>query len=173
VQLKKNEVELIRKPKSRKMQLKKDVRHIMLYGLALATLIFVLKWLQWNFLIVDHAIDLYIGLIAIIFTMLGIWVATQLIKPKKQTVFVEKQIIIRQPKKFILNQTELKRLNLTNREYQILKLLVLGYSNADIADQLFLSLSTIKTHVSNLYAKMNVKNRYQAIDKAKRVEIVE
>lgn len=155
------------------MELDKGVRHIMLYGLSLATLVFGLKWLQWNFLIVDNAIDLYIGLIAIIFTMLGMWIASQLIKPKTQTVFVEKQIIIHQPKKFVLNQTALNRLNLTNREFQILKLIVLGYSNADIADQLFLSLSTIKTHVSNLYVKMNVKNRFQAITKAKRMEIVE
>ena len=145
----------------------------MLYGLAIATLIFGLKWMQWNFLIVDNSIDIYSGLIAIVFTMLGAWVASQLIKPKTQTVFVEKQIIIHQPKNFILNQTELKRLNLTRREYQILKLIVQGNSNADIAAQLFLSLSTIKTHVSNLYAKMNVKNRFRAITKAKRMEIVE
>ena len=155
------------------MELDKGIRHIVLYGLALATLICALKWLHWNFLIVSNAIDLYVGLIAIVFTMLGMWIASQLIKPKTQTVFVEKQIIIRQPPKFILNQIELKRLNLTDREYQILKLIALGYSNADIADELFLSLSTIKTHVSNLYAKMAVKNRFQAITKAKRMKIVE
>ena len=155
------------------MELDKGVKHIMLYGLSLATLVLGLKWLQWNFLIVDNAIDLYIGLIAIIFTILGMWVAFQLIQPKTQTVFVEKHIIIHQPKKFILNQTALKRLNLTNREFQILKLIVMGHSNADIASQLFLSLSTIKTHVSNLYVKMNVKSRFQAIAKARRMEIVE
>jgi len=155
------------------MELDKGVKHIMLYGLSLATLIFLLKWLQWNFLIVDNAIDLYIGLIAIIFMILGMWVAAQLIKPKTETVFVEKQIIVHQPKEFILNQTALNRLNLTNREYQVLKLIVQGYSNAEIADQLFLSLSTIKTHVSNLYAKMDVKSRFQAITKAKKIEIVE
>ncbi len=157
--------------KSSKMKLHNTIRHIMLYGLALATLIFGLKWLQWKFLIVDNAIDIYIGLIAIAFTILGMWVASQLIKT--QTVFVEKPIIVHQPKKFSLNETELKRLNLTTREYQILKLLVQGDSNAEIANQLFLSLSTIKTHVSNLYAKMNVNNRFQAITKAKRMEIVE
>ena len=155
------------------MELDKEVKHIMLYGLSLATLVFGLKWLQWNFLIVDNSIDLYIGLVAILFTMLGMWVAFQLIKPRTETVYVEKQIIIHQPKKFILNQAALKGLNLTNREFQILKLIVQGYSNADIADQLFLSLSTIKTHVSNLYVKMHVKNRFQAITKARRMEIVE
>lgn len=156
-----------------KTKLDNGVKHIMLYGFATASLIFGLKWLQWNFLIMENAIDIYIGLIAIIFTMLGAWIASQLIKPKTQTVFVEKQIIINQPKEFILNQTGLKKLNLTNREYQILKLIVQGYSNSDIADTLFLSLSTIKTHVSNLYTKMNVKSRFQAITVAKKMKIVE
>jgi len=159
--------------KSKKIELNKGVLHIMLYGLAMATLIFGLKWIQWKFLILDNAIDIYVGMIAIFFTMLGMWVASQLIKPKTQTVFVEKPILITQPKKFVLNQAELKRLNLTHREYEILKLIVQGHSNADIANQLFLSLSTIKTHVSNLYSKMDVKNRFQAIAMAKRIEIVE
>lgn len=145
----------------------------MFYGLTLAALIFGLKWLQWKFLIMENAIDIYIGMIAIVFTMLGVWVASQLIKPKTKMVFVEKEIIVHKTKEFILNQRELNRLNLTNREYQILKLLAQGNSNAEIADQLFLSLSTIKTHVSNLYVKMNVKNRFQAITEAKRMEIVE
>lgn len=61
-------------------------RHIMLYGLILAVLVFVLKWLQWKFLIVDNAIDIYIGLIAVFFTILGIWVARQLTKPKIESV---------------------------------------------------------------------------------------
>ena len=159
--------------KSKKMGLDKGAIHIILYGLSLATLVFVLKWLQWNFLILDNSIDLYIGFIATIFTMLGMWVAYQLMKPQTQTVFVEKHIIIQEPQKFNLNLRELQRLNLTKREFQILKLIVKGYTNADIADQLFLSLSTIKTHVSNLYVKMKVKNRFQAIAEAKRMEIVE
>ena len=156
-----------------KMDLDNGVRHIILYGLATASLIFGLKWLQWNFLIMENAIDIYIGLLAIIFTMLGAWIATQLIKPKIQTVFLEKHIMIYKPREFILNQAGLKRLNLTNREYQILKLIVQGYSNSGIAEKLFLSLSTIKTHVSNLYTKINVKSRFQAIAVAKKMKIVE
>ena len=164
-----------RKPSlgAHKMQLNKNAGHIILYGLTLAALIFGLKWLQWKYLIADNAIDIYIGLIAVVFTVLGAWVAAQIIKPKTETIFVEKEVIIHQPQKFVLNESELERLNLTNREYEILKLIVKGHSNADIAEQLFLSLSTIKTHVSNLYTKMDVKNRFQAITQAKRMEIVE
>lgn len=155
------------------MTLLRDFRHIILYGLILAILVFALKWLQWKFLIVDNAIDIYIGLVALFFTVLGIWVATQLVKPKVQTVIVEKEVFVAQTEEFTINETELKKLNLSSREYEVLQLLARGYSNTDIAESLFLSLSTIKTHVSNLYLKMDVKSRTQAIDKAKRLKIIE
>lgn len=151
----------------------RELRHILLYGLILAALIFGLKWLQWNFLILDNAIDIYIGLIAVIFTVLGVWIASQSIKPKTETVVVEKQVFVPRTKTFTLNEEALRALALTNREFEILQLIAKGHSNSKIADQLFLSLSTIKTHVSNLFAKMNVTSRYQAITKAKELEIVE
>ena len=155
------------------MALLKNYRYTILYGLILAALVIVLKWLQWKFLIVDNAIDIYIGLVAVFFTIMGIWVATQLVKPKVETVIVEKEIMVPQPKKFIINQAELKKLNLNSREYEVLQLLAKGHSNADMAASLFLSLSTIKTHVSNLYFKMDVKSRTQAITKAKQLKIIE
>jgi len=151
----------------------KDVRHIIVYGLILAVLVFALKWLQWKFLIVDNAIDIYIGLIAVFFTALGVWVATQLVKPNVQTVIVEKEVLITHPGEFTINEAELKKLSLSAREYEVLQLLAKGYSNAEIAENLFLSLSTIKTHVSNLLLKMDVKSRTQAIEKAKRLHIIE
>ena len=148
-------------------------RHIFLYGLILAVLVFVLKWLQWKFLIVDNSLDIYSGLIAVFFTVLGIWVATQLTKPRIEKVVVEKEVMVSQPKEFSVNKTELEKLNLTDREYEILQLLAKGYSNSEIANNLFLSLSTIKTHVSNLYAKMDVNRRTQVVLKAKSLKIVE
>jgi ATP/maltotriose-dependent transcriptional regulator MalT len=134
--------------------------------------VFTLKWLQWKFLIVDNAIDIYVGLIAVFFTVLGIWVATQLVKPKVETVIVEKEILVTPPEEFTINQTELKKLNLNNREYEVLQLLAKGHSNAEIASNLFLSISTVKTHISNLYFKMGVKSRTQAIAKAKQLKII-
>jgi NarL family two-component system response regulator LiaR len=147
-------------------------QYIILYGLLLAILVFALKWFQWKFLIVDNSLDIYIGLIAVFFTILGIWVATQLIKPKVQTVIVEKEVYISQSDELTINETELKKLNLSNREYEVLQLLTKGYSNAEIAKKLFLSLSTVKTHVSNLFVKMDVKSRTQAIEKAKKLKIL-
>lgn len=150
------------------MTISKDIKHIVTYGLTLAILVFVLKLLQWKFLIVDNAIDIYVGLVAVFFTVLGIWVARQLIKPKVKTVIVEKEV----PEKFEINETELQKLNLSTREYEVLQLLAKGHSNTEISEQLFLSVSTIKTHVSNLFTKMDVKNRTQATEKAKRLKII-
>lgn len=148
-------------------------RSIIIYGVLMAVLVFVLKWLQWKFVIVDNSLDIYIGLIAVFFTVLGVWVATQLVKPKIQTVVVEKEVYITQPQEFIINKTELEKLNLSTREYEILQLLGKGYSNAEIANTLFLALSTVKTHVSSLFIKMDVKSRTQTIEKAKRLRIIE
>jgi DNA-binding CsgD family transcriptional regulator len=151
----------------------KDIEHIILYGSILAILVFALKWLQWKFLIVDNAIDIYLGLIAVFFTTLGIWVATQIMKRKVRTIVVEKEVFVPLPQQFAVNQAELKNLNFSNREYEVLQLLVKGYSNAEIATDLFLSLSTVKTHVSNLLLKMDVRSRTQIIARAKGLKIIE
>src|SRR5690554_6837102 len=100
---------------------------IILYGSVLAILVFGLKWLQWKFLIVNNAIDIYIGLVALFFTVLGVWVAKQLVKPKVETVILEKEIVVTLPEEFTINETELKKLNLNNREYEVLQLLAKGY----------------------------------------------
>jgi NarL family two-component system response regulator LiaR len=154
------------------MTIFKDIKHIVLYGLTLAVLIFALKWLQWKFIIVDNAIDIYAGLVAVFFTVLGIWVSTHFIKPEIRTVIIEKEPI-NLSEEFTVNETELRKLDLSSREYEVLNLLAKGNSNAEVANLLFLSVSTVKTHVSNLFLKMEVKSRTQAIEKAKRLKIIE
>lgn len=146
-------------------------KHTVLYGLLMALLIFVLKFLQWKFLIVDYSLDIYVGLIAIFFTVLGIWLALQLAKPRIETVVIKRETATLLQEHFTINEAELKKLNLTAREHAVLELLAKGYSNTEIASHLFLSLSTVKTHVSNVFMKMDVKSRAQAIEKSKRLKI--
>jgi ATP/maltotriose-dependent transcriptional regulator MalT len=141
------------------------------YGLSIAVLVFLLKWLQWNFLIVDNSLDIYIGLIAVFFTMLGIWISLQLARNRKLDVVPAKQVQVVEVETLQVDQVELEKLKLTSREYEVLQLMVKGYSNAEIAESLFLSLSTIKTHASNLFVKMDVPSRTKAIEKAKRLRI--
>ena len=147
-------------------------RHFALYGFLMAILVFALKWLQWKFLIIDNSIEIYVGIIAVLFMLLGIWVANQMSKPQVQTVFIEKEVVLEPLSVSIVNETELQKLNLSTREYEVLQLLAQGYSNAEIAERLFLSLSSIKTHVSNLFVKMDVKIRTESSEKAKRLNII-
>jgi len=148
-------------------------QHLLLYGLLMAILVFTLKWLQWEFLILDNSWEIYVGLIAIFFTIFGVWIAKQLIKPKTQKIIVEKKIFIPRSDEFTIDKLELKKMKISNREYEVLQLLAKGNSNTDIAEKLFLSLSTVKTHVYNLFKKMGVKNRIQTIEKARRLNIIE
>ena len=120
----------------------------------------------------DNSLDIYIGLIALFFTILGIWVATQLARIKVKTVFVDKEVYITPTDEKEINESKLKKLSLSNREYEVLQLLAKGYSNADIAETLFLSISTVKSHVSHLFVKMDVRSRTQTIEKAKRLKII-
>ena len=148
---------------------KKNKQNI-LYGLSLAALLLLLKWLEWRFVIIDHAFEIYAGSIAVIFTGLGIWLAIKLITPIVKTVVVEKQVFTGPD--FILNEKELNNLRLSNRELEVLQLMAVGLSNQQIAERLFVSLNTIKTHTSNLFLKLEVERRTQAIEKAKRLSLI-
>ena len=147
-------------------------KNIILYGVSLAVLLFLLKWLELRFIIFDHAFEAYIGAIAIIFTSLGIWLALKLTKPKVEKVFIEKEVYISHAPGFILNESELSRLGISKRELEVLQLMAEGFSNQEIAGRLFISLSTVKTHAARLFEKLDVKRRTQAIEKAKKLRLI-
>lgn len=147
-------------------------KHTILYGVSLALLLFLLRWLELRLLIMDHALEVYIGAIAVIFTCLGIWLALKLSKPKVETVIVEKEIFINAGGGFDLNEGEQNRLGLSKRELEVLQLMSEGLSNQEIAEKLFVSLSTVKTHSTKLFEKLDVKRRTQAVEKAKRLSLI-
>jgi DNA-binding CsgD family transcriptional regulator len=142
------------------------------YSISLAVLIFLLKWLELRFIIFDQAFEIYIGFIAIIFTSLGIWLALKLSKPKIETVVVEKEVYVTRNENFIRNTALISQLELSKRELDILNLMAQGHSNEEIAAKIFVSLSTVKSHNQNLFVKLDVKRRTQAIEKAKRLYLI-
>lgn len=146
-------------------------RTTLLYGIGLAMLLFILKWLELRYLIFTHSIEIYIGIVAVIFTALGIWLATKLSAPKIQTVVVEKQIFNR-GEGFTPDKSMIAKLGLTDRETELLHLLAAGHSNQEIASQLFISLSTVKSHLQNLFEKLDVKRRMQAVEQARSMGIL-
>jgi NarL family two-component system response regulator LiaR len=137
-------------------------RTIILYSLALAALVFLLKFLEYRFIIRDLSFEFYFGIVAILFTALGIWAGLKL--TRKKIVMVGPQ--------FILNEPELLRLGISKRELEVLESISQGLSNQQIADKLFVSLNTIKTHSSNLFLKLEVSRRTQAVQRAKELRLI-
>ena len=142
------------------------------YGLSLAVLFFLLRWFELRFMIFTHQYEIYFGFIAVLFTVLGIWLAGHFTKDKVKTIWVEKEIIINAAVPFEINQHEIMARKISKRELEVLALIAAGKSNNEIADELFVSLSTVKTHTANLYEKLEAKRRTQAIEKAKELHIL-
>lgn len=139
-------------------------RTIILYGLSLAVLIFFLKFIEYRFLVRDLSMEFYVGAVAIFFTALGVWAGLKLTR--------KKTIIITNPA-FQFDQGRLDSLGISKREYDVLELMAKGLSNQEIADKLFVSLNTVKTHSSNLFLKLQVSRRTQAVQKAKELQLIQ
>lgn len=135
---------------------------ILLYSFALALLVFALKFLEYRYFVHDVSLEFYIGILAVFFTALGIWAGLRLTR---------KKVVIVGPE-FTLNEAELQRLGISKREHEVLELMARGLSNQEIADKLFVSLNTIKTHISNLFLKLEVGRRTQAIQKGKELRLI-
>jgi two-component system, NarL family, response regulator LiaR len=135
---------------------------ILLYGGAMAALTGILKLIEYRFFVHDLSLEFYLGTVAVLFTGLGIWAGQKLTR---------KKVIIAKPE-FKLNEPELQRLGISKREYEVLELIAQGLSNQEIADRLFVSLNTVKTHSSNLFMKLDVRRRTQAVQRAKELGLL-
>ena len=144
------------------MQLRTTHKEILLYGTSMGLLLLSLKWLEVHFIVYNFRLDFFIGSIAILFTLLGVWVAHKLIKSKPasyriETRIVEKEIYIHAPLRKEINQQEIEKLGISKRELDVLNLMAQGLSNDEIAAKLFVSLNTIKTHSSNIFFETGCK----------------
>ncbi|MDF3026085.1 MAG: ATP-dependent transcriptional regulator, MalT-like, LuxR family [Fluviicola sp.] len=148
----------------------KSYKLILLYAVSLAALLFLMRWLEFRLLMIDHATELYAAVVAIVFMVLGIWLAKHLSKPK--TVLVEKTVYLDQSGSFERNEKALVDLGISKRELEVLELMAQGLSNNEIAERLFVSLNTVKTHASKLFEKLEVSRRTQAVESAKRMGII-
>jgi len=140
---------------------------ILLYGLSLALLVVLLKIMEYHFLARDLSIEFYLGLLATMFTTLGIWVGLKLTKTRHRNAPSQEHL-----PKFEPDAVVLKNLNVSKRELDVLELMSAGLSNQEIADKLFVSLNTVKTHSSNIFSKLEVKRRTQAVQKARELKLV-
>jgi DNA-binding CsgD family transcriptional regulator len=145
-------------------------RHILIYGVAGGLLIVALKMMEYRFLVVEHSIEIYGGLVAALFSAIGIWLGLKLTRPKETVVIREVTVPASEP--FTLNQQKLDELAITPRELEILELIANGMSNREIAEKLFVSENTVKTHSSRLFDKLGAKRRTQAAQMGKEFGLI-
>jgi two-component system, NarL family, response regulator LiaR len=142
----------------------------LIYGLCGGVLIAVLKLIEYRFLVVEHSVEIYGGLIALLFAILGGWLGLKLTKKKETIVF--KEVLVSADAPFALNAQKLRELSITRRELEILELIANGLSNREIAEKLFVSESTVKTHSSRLFDKLSAKRRTQAVQIGKELGLI-
>ena len=145
-------------------------KHILIYGLLGGLLIVVLKFVEYRFLVVEHSIEIYGGLIALLFAGVGVWLGLKLTRKKEVVVF--KEVMVSTAVPFALNAERLRELGVTPREREILELIANGMSNREIAEKLFVSENTVKTHSSRLFDKLGAKRRTQAVQLGKELGLI-
>jgi NarL family two-component system response regulator LiaR len=143
---------------------------ILVYGLIGGILIVVLKLVEYRFLVVEHSLEIYGGLVAVIFAILGIWLGLKLTRVKEVRIEVPVPVPAAEP--FVVDQARLDALGITPREYEILGLIAAGLSNREIAQKLFVSENTVKTHSSRLFEKLDAKRRTQVVQRAKEAGLI-
>ena len=152
-------------------------KHLLIYGLCGGLLIVVLRLIEYRFLVLERSIEIYGGLIALFFVSLGIWLGLKLTKNQVvvKEVPIEVPVEIRVPtsEPFVLDQVKLQQLGITARELEILELIAGGLSNREIAEKLFVSENTVKTHSSRVFEKLSAKRRTQAVQIGKDLGLIQ
>ena len=161
-------------------------RQVLLYGLIGGLLITILKWSEYRFLVLEHSLEIYGGLVAATFAAVGIWLGLKLTKTKERVVIeervvVQERVVVKEvpilvngggefaprPAPFFPNESKREELAITRRELEILELIGQGMSNREIADKLCVSENTVKTHSSRVFDKLGAKRRTQAVQMGK------
>jgi DNA-binding CsgD family transcriptional regulator len=141
---------------------------VLLFGLLAGVLIAALRIVEYRFLVLEHSLEIYGGIIAIIFAALGIWLGLKLTRPRETVVI--KEVTVSAP--FQRNDARREELGITARELEILEAMAAGLSNREIAERLFVSENTVKTHAGRLFDKLSARRRTQAIQRAKDAGII-
>jgi ATP/maltotriose-dependent transcriptional regulator MalT len=146
-------------------------RHVLIYGLIGGILIAVLHWTEYRFLVIEHSVEIYVGLTAAIFAGLGIWLGRKLSGPRHRVAQNENPISVlipiqeqsAQAVSFVADEKKREDLGITRRELEVLGLIAQGMSNREIAGTLFVSENTVKTHSSRVFDKLGARRRTQAV----------
>lgn len=145
-------------------------RSVLLFGILGGVLIALLKFIEYRFLVVEHSLEIYGGLVALLFSVIGIWLGLKLTRPRETVVVREVPVPVANP--FVRNTARQEELGITARELEILEAIAAGLSTREIAEQLFVSENTVKTHTARLYVKLSANRRTQAVKYAKETGLI-
>lgn len=137
------------------------IRTTLIFGLCLAVLMALMKWVEYSFFIKDLTLEAYLGIVGAFCAVLGVWMGWKLTHKHQKQLDHIKSAIEQSPENAVYRADNL--FNLSPREYEVLVMIARGHSYQEIADKLHVSLSTIKTHAANLFSKMDVQRRTQAV----------
>jgi DNA-binding CsgD family transcriptional regulator len=153
---------------------------ILAYGLLGGVLIAALRFVEYRFLVLDHSLEIYGGIVALIFSTLGIWLGLKLTRTRETVVVREVPVPVEVPVEvrvpvplpFTRDEARVAKLGVTPRELEILEAMAAGLSNREIAERLFVSENTVKTHTARLFDKLAAKRRTQAVQRAKEAGLI-
>lgn len=160
-------------PTLRRYRLRGILLYGLLYGVCGGVLITVLKLTEYRFLVVEHSLEIYGGLVAAVFSGLGIWLGLTLTRKKKEAIRQASGIPqVPGGAPFAPDAERMNELGITPRELEILGLIAAGLSTREISERLFVSENTVKTHSSRLLDKLGAKRRTQAVQLGKEARLI-
>jgi len=152
-------------------------RHVLIFGLVGGLLIATLQYTEYRFVVIEHSVELYGALIAILFATFGIWLGLRITRRREKIVVREVLVPtsdrdVKPTSSFTPDTAQQQSLGITDRELEILTLIARGLSNREIATQLFVSENTIKTHCSRAFDKLGAARRTQAVQRCKELGLL-
>ena len=164
-------------------------RHALIFGLVGGLLIVTLQYTEYRFVIIEHSVELYGALVAILFATFGIWLGLRITRSRetssretnRETVVVREVLVpaeaaaplVSDTVPFAPNSLRQQTLGITARELEILTLVARGLSNREIATQLFVSENTVKTHCARVFDKLGAARRTQAVLRGKELGLLQ
>jgi DNA-binding CsgD family transcriptional regulator len=144
------------------------VKHLAIYGACGGALILAMRFVEYRFLVLSHSVEIYAALIAAAFAAIGIWLGLTITgrKVEVREVTVEVPVPIAAGP-FVADRARIESLGITPRELEVLQLIAEGLSNKEMAERLFVSENTVKTHASRVFDKLGASRRTQAVQFAK------
>jgi NarL family two-component system response regulator LiaR len=153
-------------------------RHVLIFGLVGGLLIAILQYSEYRFVIIEHSVEVYVALVAILFAGFGIWLGLRIARRRELTpepvvreALVRAEAAVHKP--FTPDAANQQAFGITARELEILTLIARGFSNREIATQLFVSENTVKTHCARTFEKLGAARRTQAVQRCKELGLLQ